>query len=311
MKITAREFFLELGAMAALYAGVIALLNLLFRVINTAFPQIQNGYQNYYYAGNPISFPVATLIIVTPLFLVLNWYMHKNPSERDGSFRKWLVYITLFIAGLMLAGDLITLLYQFIDGQELTTGFLLKILAVLVVAGSVFGYFIQSLRGTLDSKTRMAWRLFAALLVIGSIVAGFRVIGSPATQRAYRYDAERVMNLQSIQSQITYYWQQKGFLPASVEAATDSLSGWSIPLDPVTKAPMEYSKLSDLSFRLCANFEKPNAPYMGYDMGNEISMTRPAMYDGGIKGGNNWDHQAGRQCFDRTIDPQLYPAIKR
>jgi hypothetical protein len=37
----------------------------------------------------------------------------------------------------------------------------------------------------------------------------------------------------------------------------------------------------------------------------------PAPYGAGVSGINdNWDHAAGRQCFSRTIDPQLYKPAK-
>src|SRR3989344_531422 len=83
-RIGAKEFFLQIGAMVALYAGAIALLNLLFTVINYAFPQVDQ-YRGYsYYYSNPISFPVSTLIIVFSLFLFLSWVIQKsyetNPS---------------------------------------------------------------------------------------------------------------------------------------------------------------------------------------------------------------------------------------
>ena len=46
-------------------------------------------------------------------------------------------------------------------------------------------------------------------LVIAAVVFGFSVFGSPATQRALRFDAERVNDLQIIQSYIIGDWQAK------------------------------------------------------------------------------------------------------
>src|SRR3990167_1543791 len=44
-KITAKDFFLHIAVIALLYTGTMALLNILFRVINVAFPQVtQYGY---------------------------------------------------------------------------------------------------------------------------------------------------------------------------------------------------------------------------------------------------------------------------
>ncbi|KND48995.1 MAG: hypothetical protein AB200_01020 [Parcubacteria bacterium C7867-005] len=307
-KTTIRDFFLQLGAMISLYAGAIALLNLLFRVINVAFPQVTE-YYGYYYSSS-ISFPVATLIIIFPLFLILSSLLQKSyavdPTLREGSVRRWLLYITLFVAGAVLVADLITLLYLFIDGQEMTAGFLLKVLSVFVVAGSVFGYFLADLRSTLTTKNRMAWRIFSIILVVGSILVGFSVIGSPSTQRMQRQDSERINNLQNIQSQVTSYWQQKGILPAKTEDLNaNNIGGWVVPKDPKTEKSYEYTKVDGQSFKLCATFEKPT-PKM---MKNGSMVDSSAMY--GLKNGSNWQHEAGYQCFIRTIDPDFYPVQKR
>ncbi|MEK7085265.1 MAG: DUF5671 domain-containing protein, partial [Patescibacteria group bacterium] len=59
--------------------------------------------------------------------------------------RKWLVYFTLFAASLFIIGDLIALIYNFLQG-ELTVRFFLKILTVFFVAGSVFWYYFMDIR---------------------------------------------------------------------------------------------------------------------------------------------------------------------
>lgn len=313
MKITAKDFFLQLGAMAALYAGAIALLNLLFKVINVAFPPVTQGFGGYHYYGNPISLPVATLIIVTPLFLALSWYIQRSyeadSTLRENSLRRLLVFITLFVAGIALAVDLITLLYQFLDGQDLTTAFLLKVLSVFVVAGSVFGYFLWDLRGMLNRRNRTIWRVFAGALVLGSIALGFAVIGSPSTQRALRQDSTRIMNLESIQWQVISFWQSKEALPTNLdELAANDLSGWIIPVNPETEAPYEYERTGNLSFRLCATFNLPTPKLVSGD----YPMPRPAMSESIVlKGQSSWQHEAGRQCFDRTIDPDFFPPIEK
>lgn len=302
----AKEFFLHIGAIALLYTGTVALLNLLFRVINYAFPQVDR-YSGYYYGGSPISLPVATLIVTFPLFLIVSNVLRKgyaeDSSKKEFAVRKWLVYVTLFIAGGILAGDLITLIYFFLDGQELTAGFLLKVLSVLVVAGGIFGYYMDDLKDRLNGKRRNLWRIGATVLVLGSIIAGFLVIGSPATQRAFRQDSQRVSDLESIQWQIINYWQQKGEVPASLSVVGDPLSGWEMPTDPKTNAQYEYEKTGNLSFNLCANFDRSTPKVTGNSGYPRIAEDSAI----GMKGLSNWQHEAGRTCFSRTIDPEFYP----
>ena len=300
-KTTAKDFFLHIAVIALLYAGTVALLNILFRVINVAFPQVS---QYGYYGSNSISFPVATLIVVFPLFLFLANVLHKSyvsdPSKKEYAVRKWLIYITLFIAGGVLAGDLVTLIYYFLDGQELTTAFLLKILSVLVVAGAIFGYYLDDLKDRLTGSRRNIWRVVAIVLVVGSIIAGFSVLGTPQTQRKLRYDAQKVSDLQNIQWQIINYWQQKGVLPTALADLEDPISGFIAPVDPQTRNFYEYKKAGTLTFDLCAEFNK-------LSQDSAKSAARMVYPESMGKFGENWQHEAGRQCFSRTIDPELYP----
>ena len=69
----------------------------------------------------------------------------KDPDKKGSKIRKWLTYITLFVAAGVIIGDLITLLYNLLGG-ELTLRFTLKVLTVLLIAGIIFGYYLWDLR---------------------------------------------------------------------------------------------------------------------------------------------------------------------
>src|SRR3989344_2483110 len=133
-KTTAKDFFMHLGAIVALYAVAIAFINLVFSVVNEAYPAV-NSY-SYYYSPQ-ISMPVATLIILFPLFLFLSFVTYKSfeaaPLKKERGVRRWLTYITLFVAGIVFAGALVYVLFKFLDGQDFTAAFLWKALTVLIV----------------------------------------------------------------------------------------------------------------------------------------------------------------------------------
>jgi hypothetical protein len=303
-KITAKDFFFQIAVIVTLYVGTIALLNLLFTVINSAFPQVS---QYSYYSSASLSLPVATLIVVFPLFLFLSNLLQKSykadPARREYPVRKWLIYITLFLAGGILAGDLITLIYYFLDGRELTTGFILKVLAVLVVMLSIFGYYVDDLKGRLTGGRRTVWRIGAILLVTGSILVGFSVLGSPASQRMMRYDSEKVRDLSDIQWQIVNYWELKRELPAVLSDLENPIFGFSVPRDSQTGDSYVYNRVGPLTFELCANFNRTSL---------DQSQSYPVpVRDPYSKMGDTWQHDAGEQCFTRTIDPELYPVRPR
>jgi hypothetical protein len=182
--------------------------------------------------------------------------------------------------------------------------FFLKILVVLITAAAVFGYYFWDMRreGMKVSRKAIAW--IAVLVVLGSVVGGFFIVGSPAHQRLVNFDERKVSDLQGIQSQIIYYWQQKAKLPATLADLKNDISGFQAPTDPQTNQAYEYTPKSNLSFELCANF---NTTIVSSPRGAYPAFV-PAPYPGDISS-QNWTHGQGRTCFTRTIDPQFYKPV--
>lgn len=294
---TAKDFFLHLGAIAGLYATAIALVNLLFTVIDNAYPAVT---QYNYYSSSSISLPVATLIIIFPVFLLLSRLVYKTyklePDKKQLGIRRWLTYITLFVAGIILASDLVTVLYKFLDGQDLTAAFILKALVVFLLTGAIFKFYLDEIRDKMMGRARKIWAVGSAIVILISIIFGFSVIGSPQTQRLLRYDNQKVSDLQSIQWQLTNYWQRKGSLPQSISELNDPLSGYTLPTDP-QKNQYEYKNIGVYSFKLCAIFNKKS----------EEVQTRYREKFGFQDINENWAHGIGEYCFKRTIDPKLVP----
>lgn len=297
VKMNAKDFFLHIASMVALYAAAIALLTLLFQAIDAAFPDQLYQYYDYYSSG--IRFAIATLIIVFPLFLVLSYVIARGykvePLKRELGIRKWLTFLTLFVAGAVVIGDLIALLNKFLGG-EITSRFAYKVLAVLVVSGMVFGYYLYDLRRKEGGGKRKLFAITASVVIVASLGWGFFVMGSPVTQRNLRFDERRVQDLQNIQYQIVEYWRSKGSLPESTLLLNDSIRGYSVPTDPQTKTEYPYTQDGRRSFTLCAEFSLVSA-----------QNRTGASYAYEPLGNDNWEHKAGRQCFERTIDPERYP----
>jgi len=76
---------------------------------------------------------------------VLGKHYKKNSALRLARIRKWLVYFTLFVAALVGIGDLISLIFNLLGG-ELTIRFLLKVLSVFFVSGSIFTYYVLDMK---------------------------------------------------------------------------------------------------------------------------------------------------------------------
>lgn len=312
-RTTAKDFFLWAGAMVSFYWSVIAFIYLVFNYINYALPNALS-----YYPADPyqsgISYQMASVIVLFPLYLFLMKLIHgdiaRDASKRDIWVRRWAVILTLFVAGIAIAVDLITLLTTFLNGEALTTAFLLKVLVIFLVAAGVFMHFIADLKGYWDAypARRRYVGIGVGILALLTIGAGFLIVGTPGQARLARFDSAKVQDLQNIQSQVVYYWQAKRVLPATLADLTNSLSYGPVPSDPQTGGSYGYQATGALSFKLCANFNAASR-------GTQPSQSAPAVPAGlGGKAGmpaDNWQHGSGEVCFTRTIDPSFYPPIKQ
>lgn len=311
IKTTPKDFFLYIGSMTALYASAVSLLNLLFEIINASFPDVLNF--SYDYFSSSMRWSIASLIIVFPLYIFLSWFINRdlaaNPQKKNLGIRRWLTYLTLFIAGVTIITDLIILINTFLGG-EITSRFAFKVLAVLIVAGAAFAYYIYDLRRDVGQKSRkiklLVW--VVSFGVLASIIGGFFIMGSPAALRMKRFDERRVSDLQNIQYQAVNFYQRKGSLPNTLDELKDPISGFTIPVDPGDNASYGYEKVADLSFKICANFSLNSDTLI--DSKGGISRPVPVSSKLGFLVNENWQHKKGYVCFDRKIDKELYPILK-
>lgn len=311
VKTGPRDVFTYLLTIIGLYVGVISFGALLFQYVNLAFPDplLDNS---GYFARQALRWPLALLVVAFPIYVWLSLFLQKDlamhPEKRNLKIRKWLLYFTLFVATLVIAGDLVSLIFQFLSG-ELTVRFLLKVLAVLLIALGVFMYYGWNLRKSIPASAHPAMKAFVqgALVIISiSIVAGFFIAGSPFKERLRQFDERRISDLQTIQFQIIDYWQSKEKLPAGLEDLQDNLRDVTPPRDPETGQLYEYKIRGDLSFELCASFQTSNK-----EMGSRKHEGNfgPLHVDP-FSRGENFLHDATRTCFLRDIDPDRYPSLK-
>ncbi len=319
-KVTPKDFFLWAGAVIALYVGVVNYIALVWDYVDYAMPDPLQYYSSDPYQSG-ISWEMASLIVLTPAFLALMFLIRrdiaKDSSRLDTWVRRWALYLTVFLAGAMIVGDLIYVLYTFLNGWEITASFLLKSLVVLFVAGTGLMHFLADIWNYWQKfPVRNQYVAGGTLaLVIFTVVAGFFIVGTPAQARLHRLDEQRINDLVSIQYQIVNYWQQKEKLPITLADLNDPLSGFVMPRDPQSGDAYRYEKVTSTTFKLCAVFNADGQLNTG-EMVRAIQGPVPAGPMGtGEKGvgleDSTWSHGSGEVCFLRTIDPERYPPYSK
>jgi uncharacterized protein YacL len=154
--VSAQEAFMYLVLFLTLYISAIALGTLLFQFINRWLPDALLNDYNRFGSLNAIRQSTASLIIAYPIFLAMSALLRRaivrDPDKKSSKIRKWLTYITLFIAAGIIIGDLIALVMSFLNG-DLTLRFILKVLTVGGIAGVIFGYYLWDLKRDNESAS--------------------------------------------------------------------------------------------------------------------------------------------------------------
>jgi hypothetical protein len=295
-----RDTFLDLLT----FAAAISVVLLTFRYINYLMPDpaLETLRYEQEYASSGIRWGLAAILVAFPLFVLL-WRLlvrevRRHPEKAASGIRRWLTYFTLLVAGIALASDLVTLVYYLLEG-ELSARFLLKVLAVFVVAGLAFTYFVLSLgmppAAVRTRRMHVSFATAAGALVMAVLVGGIVIAGTPMTARLEQWDERKLEDLQTIRAEIGYIVLEAGEagsrprikrrLPKTLEEVVQ-LAEYSRPQirDPQTGEPYEYEIIDETHFRLCAKFN------LALDKTHEVF----------------WNHPAGRHCYMVDVLEQDY-----
>ena len=292
---SARDAFFHLLSFTALTSTVVSLIFLAFDFLNRLLPDA--AFPNYYDDVSSVRWELAVLIVSYPLYLWMSRLLLKEYAAHHeklaAGVRKWLTYLILFVTACTLVGDLIALIFNLLQG-EITLRFTLKVLALLVLAGLPFRYYLYGLRIAPErfSKHKLHMRYFVCsiVIVLGMIVGAFVITGSPLQGRAERFDEQRVNDLRTINQEILQIvsWMDgrpvepaskpnlRQPLPKTLQEVSDKAAYQKVnTLDPETGVPYEYSVIDDHTYELCATF----------------ALDRDLQYD------IFWNHPAGHHCY--------------
>lgn len=292
----ARDAFFHLLAFAGLYTSVISFVLLAFAYINRWFPDaaLERFVTDESFRSG-LRWPLAALIVAFPMFLWMTRLLLKEMlahSEKQGSgVRRWLTYLTLFVAASVLIGDLITLVFSLLSG-DITVRFIVKVVIIFLVAGGVFTYYFSALRKPVAEQGSLhrSYALGTIAVVALTIVYGLFMAGSPGTERQRKIDAQRISDIRTIADatlSIVYgkdRWSRPIPAPATLtlhplpetlkRIVTETVSQ-RVPMTDPEDMPYQYRIDDRTHFSVCTAFhfddQEQYAPF--------------------------WDHPAGEYCY--------------
>jgi uncharacterized membrane protein YidH (DUF202 family) len=289
---SARDGFLYLLAFLTLSVWSSGLGSLLFAFIDHWLPDpVAMTWRNlrlsvtWRMASIAVAYPIFAIVMRTILVEAL-----QSPERLESGVRRWLTYIALLLTAAGVVCDLIVFLNAFLQGG-LTARFVLKVLTVLLICGSIFAYYLGSLRWNRKDALRQAkqrslvFGLSSLVVVAVTFCTGLSIAGLPSSQRRIAADHRRVEDLRQLALEI-YGWSGRQGTPRRDKVSPLRLSevvsaSNQRALDPETKRPYEYVAGTGTQYQLCAVFAASNA--------------------GEHPGPVFWKHEAGRTCFTFAV----------
>jgi hypothetical protein len=291
--VSAREAFLHLLLFVSLYLVAYHTGAILFGLVNRTWPDPALDESLWNRTREWVRFGVASLLVAFPVYLftsrLIGRAVAKDPEKRNSGVRRWLTYLTLFSAACVLIGDFTAVLLGLLKG-ELTLRFSSKAAIVAAIAGWLFTHYLRGMRrDEEDEAPRVSppspLARVAGAAVVGVVLVGLWISGSPGIARRELLDQRRLRELQMISVAVNDHYRARLRLPESLDrmAHTEPRQPLFL-LDPVTREPYGYQPIDSTSYELCAAFDAADS--LG-------SQGIPDAF---------WRHGAGRWCFRFEVD---------
>jgi len=291
-----REAFFYLTLFTSLYIWTWALGALLFQFTNIAFPLPSESANDFF---GEIRWATASIVAAFPVFLfmqhIIRREMEKDPGLGISPIRRWLTYLTLFVAVAVLLTDLIFLVLRLLEG-DLTSRFLLKVVITGSLSGGVILHYLKELRLGESGKQLIPSFLSSAQLkglligLIGISVAGaIYISGGPVKARYLAQDQQRVKDLRSIYYDVDRFYQSEGRLPTQLDELDKSPATFiDNKKDLITGKPYDYSVVDGNTIQLSSDFHLPSPT-------RESTQGSRSYYK--ASDDSFWNHGAGNHSF--------------
>lgn len=286
---SAKYAFLYLLSLVSLVFMSTSVGIVIFQIINKV---VKDPVKADFFNSDALKFAISALIIAAPIYFLttrqINKSLYSGAMDKESGVRKWLTYFILLITSVVMIGWLIGTINSFLSG-DITVKFILKALASIVIAGSIFGYYFYDIKreqiiGSKD-KTIASYSYISMVVVLVALVAALFFIESPTQARNRLRDNQLINKFDQIDSAINSYYAENKKLPQSLDVLVREkrVIDENEIKDPVSGEKIGYKPGNEKIYELCGNFlssnkEDPNPYYK-----------------------SRWQHDIGNQCISQRV----------
>lgn len=269
-------------AFAAISSGMI-----LFQVINKLIPDVVGTYDGRF-STNALRFAISAVIVATPVYYWMTSLIQKSlrieELDKESQLRKWMTYIIIFIASVVIIVSLIGVINNYLSG-DLTSKVGLKLLTTILISGAVLSYYLYDIKreNFIEKKIIKSYFIGSLIFILGVLILGFIVADSPAQVRKMKHDTNILRDFNEIKYGVEEYVRKNNELPENLEQASRLVK--SVVNDEIA-GDYEYKVLDENHYELCTEFETSNK--------DDLSLENDYL-------NREWPHDIGRQCFEETV----------
>jgi uncharacterized membrane protein len=251
------DYFLNLFLLISLGWITWSVITIYFQIINKYLENVADIFA-VSYTDIPIRYGIASLIVIVPIYFFVSslfrFKYKKGELNSNSGITRWSLYLILSATLFIMAGSLITLINNFLNGLTSISA-ILKILTVLIISGLIFSYYYYRLKNKFFYQTvkwvEIIFIVLAVLIVLGGIVGGFLSIEKPQTAKDRLLDQKISEVMSNLSGAIVYFYKTNGFVGNNL----DVKQLVPVNLSGIVEDNISYRKISENEFELCAIFK--------------------------------------------------------
>lgn len=254
-------FYYILSLVALIFVAISSAI-IVFQIIDkSVFDAL--AYYGSYSNQSALRFGISALLISAPIFFLcvnlINNGLKKGEIDKESPLRNWLTYFILAVSAVVILGSLVGIINAFLSG-EMTLKSILQLITVIIIASLVFSFYLYDIRRNKISKKDKAMKIFffsSVSLVVIIFVSAWFFVESPKMARERKIDEKVMNNIHSLESYINSYYEKEEKLPedlSEVNSVAGVVNFNQFLINPVSGEKIEYKKMGERDFELCANF---------------------------------------------------------